>query len=47
MQKMSVDLKLVSVDEKMGKGIAKLKGSTYIPAFVVLKIMVISNYKDY
>ena len=30
MQKMSVDIKVVSVDENMGKNILKLKGYIYI-----------------
>ena len=47
MLKMPVDIKVASVDEKIGKYILKLKGFTYRSDFPVLKIMVISNYKDY
>ena len=44
---MSVDVKVVSVDVKIRKDILKLKVYIYISAFPVLKIIVISNYKDY
>ena len=44
---MSVDIKLVSVDDKIVNDILKLKGHIYISAFPVLKIMVTCNYKDY
>ena len=46
---MSVDIKVISVDEKFGKDILKLKGYIlYIfSTFPVLKIMVISNYNEY
>ena len=47
MQKMSVDIKVVSVDEKMGKDILKLKAYIYLSTFPVLKIMVISSCKSY
>ena len=44
---MSVDIKVVSVDEKIEKGSLKLKGYIYISAFPILKIMVISSCKNY
>ena len=44
---MSVDIKIISVDEKFGKDILKLQlYIIYISAFPVLKIMIISNYND-
>ena len=44
---MSVAIKVVAVDDKMENVILKLKGYImYISAFPVLKIMVMSNYKD-
>ena len=42
---MSVDVKVVSVDEKMWKDIFKLKDYIHISGFPFLNIMVISNYK--
>ena len=42
---MSLDIKVVSVDEKMWKDIFKLKDYIHISGFPFLKIMVISNYK--
>ena len=44
---MSVDVKVVSVDEKMWKDIFKLKDYIHISGFPFLKIMVISNYKAF
>ena len=44
---MSLDIKVILVDEKFGKDILKLQGYIiYISAFPVLKIMVIFNYND-